>query len=399
MIRVKRKHSGDGTVLIAHPSADLYGSDRVMLETIDALIGAGRQVVVSVPAGGPLVAEIEQRGARVEFCSSPVLRKSALRPVGMVKLLAAAARSVPRSIGVIRRSNASLVLVNTVTVPLWIPVARLTGRPVICHVHEGEASAPKLLKLAIAAPLLLANRLIVNSRFSLGVLTSSVRRLGRKATVVLNAVPGPPQVVAGRAEMTPPLRVLFIGRLSPRKGPDVALESLALLRSRDVDVQLDLLGAVFPGYEWFESELRDFARNRDLLERTVFHGFRPDVWPLIQACDVVVVPSVKDEPFGNTAVEAVLAARPVVVSATSGLREATDGYRCAQQVPPGDPAALADAIEKVYRQWPTFREHAATDAVTAAQRHASATYGAQVCRIVDELLQAAVVSTTDTREN
>lgn len=386
MIRVKRKHSGDGTILIAHPSADLYGSDRVMLETVDSLVAAGRRVVVSVPTDGPLVPEIERRGAGVEFCQSPVLRKSALRPVGMVKLLAETARSIPRSVGVIRRSRASLVLVNTVTVPLWIPVARLLGRPVICHVHEGEASAPRLLKLAIALPLLLANRLIVNSRFSLNVLTSSVRRLGRKATVVLNAVPGPPQVTAARGEMTTPLRVLFIGRLSPRKGPDVALESLALLRSRDIDVQLDLLGAVFPGYEWFEAELREFASSRNLMKQTVFHGFRPDVWPLIQAADVVLVPSVKDEPFGNTAVEAVLAARPVVVSATSGLREATDGYRCAQQVTPGDPAALADAIEQVYRQWPRFRDEAITDAVTAAQRHATATYGAQVCRIVDELL-------------
>jgi glycosyltransferase involved in cell wall biosynthesis len=389
VIRVKRKHPGDGTVLIAHPSADLYGSDRVMLETVEALTAAGRRVVVSVPGDGPLVSEIEQRGASVEFCQSPVLRKSALRPVGMVKLIAETLRSIPRSVGVIRRSRSSLVLVNTVTVPLWIPVARLAGRPVICHVHEGEASAPRLLKLAIALPLLLANRLIVNSRFSLGVLTGSLRGLGRRATVVLNAVPGPPRVSAGRDSMAG-LRVLFVGRLSPRKGPDIALQALALLRSRDVDAHLDVLGAPFPGYEWFEAELHEFARSRDLLGQTTFHGFQSDVWPVIEAADVVVVPSVKDEPFGNTAVEAVLAARPVVVSATSGLREATDGYACAQQVRPADPVALADAIEKVYREWPWFREQALADAAIAADRHAQETYAAQVCRIVDEVLPQVV---------
>ena len=388
---MKPKHPGDGTILIAHPSADLYGSDRVMLETVDGLIAAGHRVVVSVPSQGPLVREIEQRGASVEFCQSPVLRKSALRPVGMVKLLAETLRSIPRSLGVIRRSRSSLVLVNTVTVPLWIPVARLAGRPVICHVHEGESTAPRVLKLAIALPLLLANRLIVNSSFSLGVLTGSLRSLGRKATVVLNAVPGPPVVTAGREKIEGRLRVLFVGRLSPRKGPDVALQALALLRSRDVDAQLDVLGAPFPGYEWFETELQDFARTRDLVGQVNFHGFRPDVWPLIEATDVVVVPSVKDEPFGNTAVEAVLAARPVVVSATSGLREATDGYSCAQQVPPADPVALADAIEKVHRDWPWFREQALADAAVAADRHATRTYAAQVCRIVDELLPPRVM--------
>ena len=391
MSRVKEKHPGDGAILIAHPSADLYGSDRVMLETVDALVAAGRRVVVSVPSDGPLVAEIERRGATVDYCSSPVLRKSALRPLGMIKLIVETARSVPRSIGVIRRSGAGLVFVNTVTVPLWIPVARLIRRPVICHVHEAEASAPKVLKLAIALPLLLANRLIVNSRFSLDVLTSSVRRLGRKATVVLNAVPGPATVTAGRESVQGPLRVLFIGRLSPRKGPDVAMKALALLQSRGVDVHLELLGAPFPGYEWFETELRDFARDRNLLEYSTFHGFRSDVWPLIQAVDLVVVPSVKDEPFGNTAVEAVLAARPVVVSATSGLREATDGYASAQQVQPGDPAALAEAIERVSMKWSWYRQQALADADIAADRHAPRTYGAQVCRIVDTLAGPAPV--------
>lgn len=55
MTRVNKTRRGAGTVLIAHPSADLYGSDRVMLETVDALVAAGRRVVVTLPADGPLV--------------------------------------------------------------------------------------------------------------------------------------------------------------------------------------------------------------------------------------------------------------------------------------------------------------------------------------------------------
>jgi len=383
--RVNKTRRGAGTVLIAHPSADLYGSDRVMLETVDALVAAGRRVVVTLPADGPLVQLIEARGTRVELCLSPVLRKSALRPVGMVKLLLETARSLPASISLIRRSGAAVVLVNTVTIPFWIPVARLVRRPVICHVHEAEASASSVIKRALALPLLLANKLIVNSRFSLGVLTSSFARLGRKATVVLNAVAGPEQPTLARAGLDGVVRLLYIGRLSPRKGPDVAIEAVNVLRARGVRASLDLVGAPFPGYEWFEQDLRDLVRRKDLGGAVTFHGFQSDVWPHLLSADVVVVPSVKDEPFGNTAVESVLSARPVVVSATSGLQEAVEGYGSAQQVRPADPDALADAIGRVHDDWPTFREKAFQDAHTAAERHAPAEYARRVCEIVDSV--------------
>jgi len=383
--RVNKTRRGAGTVLIAHPSADLYGSDRVMLETVDALVAAGRRVVVTLPADGPLVQLIEARGARVELCLSPVLRKSALRPVGMVKLLLETARSLPASISLIRRSGAAVVLVNTVTIPFWIPVARLVRRPVICHVHEAEASASSVIKRALALPLLLANKLIVNSRFSLGVLTSSFARLGRKATVVLNAVAGPEQPTLARAGLDGVVRLLYIGRLSPRKGPDVAIEAVNVLRARGVRASLDLVGAPFPGYEWFEQDLRDLVRRKDLGGAVTFHGFQSDVWPHLLSADVVVVPSVKDEPFGNIAVESVLSARPVVVSATSGLQEAVEGYGSAQQVRPADPDALADAIGRVHDDWPTFREKAFQDAHTAAERHAPAEYARRVCEIVDSV--------------
>ena len=385
MTRVNKTRRGAGTVLIAHPSADLYGSDRVMLETVDALVAAGRRVVVTLPADGPLVQLIEARGARVELCLSPVLRKSALRPVGMVKLLLETARSLPASISLIRRSGAAVVLVNTVTIPFWIPVARLVRRPVICHVHEAEASASSVIKRALALPLLLANKLIVNSRFSLGVLTSSFARLGRKATVVLNAVAGPEQPTLAREGLDGVVRLLYIGRLSPRKGPDVAIEAVNVLRARGVRASLDLVGAPFPGYEWFEQDLRDLVRRKDLGGAVTFHGFQSDVWPHLLSADVVVVPSVKDEPFGNTAVESVLSARPVVVSATSGLQEAVEGYGSAQQVRPADPDALADAIGRVHDDWPTFREKAFQDAHTAAERHAPAEYARRVCEIVDSV--------------
>ena len=57
------------TVLVAHPNAELYGSDRVMLETVAAFRERGWSVEVSLPCVGPLVEELQGRAAHMCGCA------------------------------------------------------------------------------------------------------------------------------------------------------------------------------------------------------------------------------------------------------------------------------------------------------------------------------------------
>jgi glycosyltransferase involved in cell wall biosynthesis len=228
----------------------------------------------------------------------------------------------------------------------------------------------------------LSDRVVANSRFTLEVLTEVAPRLRRRSTVVHNAVRGPSRVTPPRAEPAGPLRLLYVGRLSPRKGPQVAVAALQELRARGVDAQLTVVGSVFEGYEWFETELHRTVAAAGLDDRVQFLGFRSDVWPHLADADVVLVPSVQEESFGNTAVEAVLAARPLVVSAHSGLREAAAGYTGAQAVDPGAPGEWADAVQRVLADWATFRQAAPVDAAEARRRHDPARYAAELVAAV-----------------
>lgn len=363
------------TALVAHPSPDLYGSDRVLLETLSALVEAGYRTVLTLPDSGPLVDAARARGAEVEICPTPIVRKSALRPVGMARLVLLALRSLRPSRRLLRALNPDLLVVNTVTIPLWIVLGRLGRVRTVCHVHEAEASQPALLRKGLYAPLLLAQRLVVNSRFSLEVLASSWPRLGARSSVVYNGVPGPetpPQ--PPRPDLQGAMRLLFVGRLSPRKGPQVAITALAELVQRGVDARLDLLGAVFPGYEWFERELREQAARVGLDSRVEFIGFDPDIWAHLAAADVICVPSTVDEPFGNTAVEAVLAQRPLVVSDTSGLKEAASGFESVRFVPAGDPSAVAAAVQDLQARWDELPGPLARDRSRALERYAPEVY-------------------------
>ena len=367
--------SKPGSAVVAHPSPDLYGSDRVLLETLSALIGSDRRTVLTLPESGPLVAAASERGVGVDVCPAPILRKTAMRPVGLIKLIAAASRAWAPGMALLRESKAEILLVNTLTIPMWLLQGRASGTRVVCHVHEAESSQPRWVRRLLYAPLLLADQLLVNSQFSLDVLAESWPQLRRRATVVYNGVPGPEEgATPPREDLYGAPRVLFVGRLSPRKGPQVAVEAMAILRSRGLDARLGLLGSVFPGYEWFEEQLHSRVKELGLDDEVEFHGFDPEIWAHLADADIVCVPSTVDEPFGNTAVEAMLAQRPLVVSRTSGLKEAAAGYESVRFVTPEDPVSIADAIQDLVENWAAVRAQTSDDRQRAIARHEPGTY-------------------------
>lgn len=243
------------------------------------------------------------------------------------------------------------------------------------------------IRKAIAAPLLLAKRLIINSEFSRRVLVESLGTLRGRCEVVPNGVVGPPTVRAARESLDGPVKLLYVGRLSERKGVGDAVEAIGVLRSRGIDAELGIVGSVYPGYEDVEVGLRNQVAELDLRDRVVLHGPRPEIWTALENCDVLVVPSRIDEPFGNTAVEGLLGARPVVVTRTGGLVEATGGAASALGVAPSAPEEIAGAVARIVADWQDFRERAQRDAATMAERHSPGRYRTRVVELTKSLIR------------
>lgn len=363
-------------VVLAHPSPDLYGSDRMLVESVRALTPDWR-VIVTLPADGPLSQALRDAGAEIVVLPVPVLRKAYMSPLGLVRLSFDALRALPRAWRLLRRERAAALYVNTVTVPVWLLAGRLARVPSLCHVHEAEDGVAGPVRAALSAPLRLARTVVVNSRASAAALGGA----GRRARIVYNGVEEPPEVAPARAEPGPPARIALVGRLSPRKGSDVAVKAVRLLRERGYDASLTLVGAVFPGYEWFEDELRALAGDG---EGVVFAGFRPSVWESFAETDIAIVPS-RVEPFGNVAVEAMLAGRPVVASAAQGLVEIVADGENGVLVPPGDPAALADGIARLLDDWDGALAMAKRARDDAARRFGKDRYHRELREAVREL--------------
>jgi glycosyltransferase involved in cell wall biosynthesis len=376
-----------GRILIAHPSPDLYGSDRQLLESLTALVSCGWTVLVAVPREGPLCALLRERGAEVVICDVPVLRKSLLRPERLAGLIVFAPVVVYRLWKRVRTWQPDMVYVNTVTIPLWALAARLAGKPVLTHVHEAEQDQPRMVRTAIVAPLFLARVVVVNSYAAGTALTDVFKRLRRRIRVVYNGLPDPGQRPR-RQYRAPdgPAKIVLVGRLSPRKGTDVAVDALAVLRALGREVSLTVCGTVFPGYEWYEGKLHEQVESKNLVDVVTFTGYKHPTLPYLIESDIVLVPS-RVEPFGNTAVEGMLAERPVVASDVQGLAEVIQAGRTGILVPPDDAVALAEAIASLLDDPERAASLAAAARQDALQRFSLARYGSDIC--------AAVAATVD----
>lgn len=369
-----------GTVLLAHPGAEMFGSDRMLLESAIGLVGTGARVVVALPSRGLLDEALRAAGAEVVIVPMLVLRKVLLTPRGLPKLFRDTFRGLGAAWRLIGRVRPDAVYVSTIVIPQWPIVARLRGTRAVSHVHEAEASGNGLVNRILYLPHLASQLALVNSRFSLETLRAALPRLARRAEIVHNGVASPEEPAPPRARIDGRLRVLYVGRLSPRKGPDLVIDAAARLRATGRPVDVTLLGAVFEGYEWFEEELRAKAESTGV--PVDFAGFHADVWPFLADADVLVVPSRVDEPFGNTAVEGVLALRPVIASDSSGLREAAGGYATTRLVPAGDAVAIAAALEAVIDDWTELAAGVGGSRAEALRRHAPAEYRAAVAEAV-----------------
>lgn len=359
-------------ILCAHPSAERYGADRIFLESVRAFAEAGWQVTVTLPGYGELVPVLRETGAKIFFCPTPVLRKAALRPSGLLDLLADTAGAVAPMAGLLRQTRPDLVYVNTVTVPAWLVLAKLFGKRVVAHVHEAEDAVPAPIRTALALPLLAADTVLVNSEATAATVTRGVSALRRRIRLLYNGVDGPADAPAPREEPHDPARIVLVGRLSPRKGTDVAIEAIGRIAQKRA-VTLDVYGSVFAGYEWFENQLRQRISELDIEDVVRLHGFRANVWPAYEDADIALVPS-RVEPFGNTAVEAQLAGVPVIVTDAQGLPETVSGGRFGTIVPAQDAGALADAINDLLDDWDAARATATRAQANARTAFAPAAY-------------------------
>ncbi len=136
--------------------------------------------------------------------------------------------------------------------------------------------------------------------------------------------------------------ILFVGRLRREKGVNELVEAFLALTPRYPHLRLLLLGR----YEEADPLKPEVRESIETHARIHVLPWRRDPAVVYAAADVHVLPSYR-EGFGNVAIEAAAMELPVVASDIMGCREAVENGQTGLLVPPENPAALAQAIERL----------------------------------------------------
>lgn len=164
-------------------------------------------------------------------------------------------------------------------------------------------------------------------------------------------------------------RLLFVGRLVPKKGLKHLLDAMPLVLAKRPNVVLEIAGF---GPE--ASSLEDQARQLGIAGHILFHGATPqrDLPHLYRRASLFVAPFVRDESGDQEGLpvalmEAIGCGCPVVVGDVAGVRDLLGEATDALCVRPSDKAALAAAILRALER----PDDAATQAAALAERIAA----------------------------
>ena len=142
-----------------------------------------------------------------------------------------------------------------------------------------------------------------------------------------------------------PGRLLFVGRLSEEKGVHHLITALNILTRNGTAWTLDIVGEgpVRP-------TLAAQAEACGIGQQIKFHGYvpyGPELYSFYQNAQILIAPSLPGEGFPKVVGEALSSGLPVITSRVAGIPGMLTHDVNAVLVPPGDPSALAAAIEQL----------------------------------------------------
>jgi glycosyltransferase involved in cell wall biosynthesis len=320
------------------------GAERVVVHLSEALAARGHRVVVATKPNADLERELRARDVEVH----------PLRIAGKLNLLAPG-----RIARLARQIGADLIHTHLSSGSLWGGLAgRRAGIPVLSHVHAINSPfsyrhADRLVTCSEGVRQHLISRGFPGSKIDVLYYGLSPKRF--------TGLRGPAEV---RKELglSPAAPVLgIVAHLHRKKGQAYVIQTLPQLRRRFPGLVLLLVG------KGGQRGLQELARRLGVEQAVRFLGYRPDAIELMQAMDIVLLPSVAKEGFGIVLVEAGYLGKPVIGSDFTGINEVIVDGVTGLLAPIRDSVALGDRIEALLADPERARQYGAAGRERAEQ--------------------------------
>jgi glycosyltransferase involved in cell wall biosynthesis len=339
-------------ILYVIGALDIGGTERHLSKVASALTQKGWRIsVYSLSGDGPIRDELERAGVRVLL--PPIDRKQISSSI-VLRILRMALAGL--HLAILMMGNRPHI------VHFFLPEAYLVGgvAALVARIKARVMSRRSLNRYQQRYPLArnleswLHKRMTAilgNSRAVIAELRNDEEVPEDKLVLIYNGVEMPGENSRrSRADVrnalgleTSSLVMIIVANLIPYKGHADLLEALGRAHSRlPSGWRLLVVGRD----DGIKAKLKALARHLQIDRNVIFLGVRHDVRDLLLSSDIGLLVS-HQEGFSNALLEGMAAGLPMIVTNVGGNPEAvTDGIS-GLIVPPGDPAQLSAAIEKL----------------------------------------------------
>ncbi len=139
------------------------------------------------------------------------------------------------------------------------------------------------------------------------------------------------------------LLIVEVAFLTERKGQRQLLQALVSIKKINPDL-FSRIRIIFVGEGEDRSKIEDFIRSNHLDEKVSLTGFRNDHSDFINAAEIFVLPSTKNEDMPLVILDAMRLGKPIVASAVAGIAEEIRHGQEGILIAPGDTSELAGAL-------------------------------------------------------
>lgn len=299
-------------ILCVHQGHEMYGSDRSFISSLEALVNKypNSEFTVVIPRTGQLYNALKIIVSDVRVIEIGTIQKKDLkRPISTLIRIFKSSICARKLI-----KEYDFIYINTIVILAFNFALLFSKSNAVIHVRE----IPSTIISLIFSSLLYINRafLIFNSK---STRNSFFFVDNNRSAVILNGVEA--KKVSIEKKQSDFFIILIVGRLIPWKGQELLIKAFQKLKLSHENIKLCIAGGPPQGRDEYAQHLKNLVSELNIENDVKMLGFTNNTSELYINSDLVVVPSLKPEPFGRVAIEAMSYGRPVVAARHGGLVE------------------------------------------------------------------------------
>ena len=335
------------SIVVFHPSNDLYGADRILVNALKSFPEESRKVVY-LPKEGPLseliLDSVENAVVKIES-SLPIIFRAIFSPKGIVVFLRKYFEFKRFLRAEHEKYQFDLAYVNTLSCSFLLrQLSKLKIKSFI-HVHE-ILENPKIVAKSTAR---LARKhadyvISVSRAVEKNLIHQDPMIKGKCHSIHNGIVP----INSDERESNEYLTFYLFGRIMPKKGQWYLIHALSNLPEYIAQkARFVIVGGPPPGREHLSESLQQRIKDVGLESIVTLKGFCSNITNEMSKADVCIVPSLMRDPFPTTVLEAMSSGKPVIATNHGGAAEVIEDEVNGYLISPDDPEQFTKVLGNV----------------------------------------------------